>query len=305
MLYVPLNVGVLNHPKFDTFLEAADLETPAEGIGILSCLWLWATAQEIPEDGTLPDMGQRSRVKMLGCAPEQVDKILEALVNSRFLDLEAGVYRIHDWQNYGGKLMAERSRRAEYARRKREERGRDGNVTVTSPERDVMLPSKGEPSQHKPSQAKVEPIAPTAHDAPTGLEDFFPPMFKNAWEAADKFWAALPPIKVYQSRSAAKSTPGEIREWFAQNPSKWAEGVKIAECLADIHKTRPEWPLSGIPRPLTLLQEQWDRDGLESRCRPLPSNRQVAPAATGTPVSSYQSERQARLAERLKEKGIA
>lgn len=163
MLYVPLCIGLLQHHKLHSFMDAAGIDTEAEAVGALACMWAWAMAQEIPEDGLIPEMGDRSWAKMLGIQPERVEEVRSGMIEARFIDTTQGRYRIHNWAKYGGKVMADRQRKAEYARSRRVP-SRSGDVpetyqprTGTLPERSTDVPATSEPKseQNKSKQSKA------------------------------------------------------------------------------------------------------------------------------------------------------
>lgn len=101
-------------------------------VGLLHDLFSWALdcAQK---DGTLPGMTADDIAAALDFTGKTGLSVVEALVESGYVEEdEPGLYRVHDWYDYAGKLAEQReaTKRRQQAFRKR---GRNADVTVTSP----------------------------------------------------------------------------------------------------------------------------------------------------------------------------
>lgn len=101
-------------------------------VGLLHDLFSWALdcAQK---DGTLPGMTADDIAAALDFTGKAGDSVVAALVESGYIDKdEHGLYSVHDWYDYAGKLAEQReaTKRRQQAFR---ERGRNADATVTSP----------------------------------------------------------------------------------------------------------------------------------------------------------------------------
>lgn len=137
MAYVELHQAVFDHRK--TIVAAERLNMPeVHLVGHLVALWSWCL--DNCQDGILPDS---VRVVARGARWDgDPSAFLEALVLAGFVDVTDRGKVIHDWSEYGGKLIAKRRANAEKQSRYRERQGEASspqtNVTVTLPSRNAL-----------------------------------------------------------------------------------------------------------------------------------------------------------------------
>lgn len=136
MAWIPSHQELSRHPK--TLRLARQLgQTLPETIGQLHLLWYWSMDFAPDGDLTKHDFTDVAHAMMAQAPPE---KLRAALLECGFLDEEGSRLMLHDWNDYGGKLILEK--RAE-AQRKKERRKKAeltsaacqhdvSNVTVTS-----------------------------------------------------------------------------------------------------------------------------------------------------------------------------
>lgn len=142
MAWVESHQEIGHHPKTGRLVRSLGINKPT-AIGHLHLLWHWSL--DYAEDGELSgfEAGEIAEAMMWEGDPAQ---LLNALTSAGFLDRDADTLRIHDWNDYAGRLIEQRTANAERQRRYRERKraGRaeedpaethNGNVTVTSPSR--------------------------------------------------------------------------------------------------------------------------------------------------------------------------
>jgi hypothetical protein len=187
MAWIELHQAIRDHRKVVQLSDALDMPEP-HVVGHLSFLWLWAV--DNASDGRLicSDRVVAKAAAWSGDARVFVD----ALIAAGFLDrIEDGV-KIHDWDDYGGKLTAKREANAERQRKYREQRAerdepdapasRNGDVTVTSRARHTATV---ENSTVHNTFANAHATRARAHDAPGASDADF-----------DRFCASYPPGRI-------------------------------------------------------------------------------------------------------------
>jgi hypothetical protein len=119
MAWIELHDTLRGHPK--TYALADSLKIPQfAAVGLLTCLWTWAL-------NNAPD-GDLSQFPKQAVAREcywnkSADALLDALIGCGWVD---DALRIHDWDDYAGRLLDKREQNKE---RVRKSRARNANVT--------------------------------------------------------------------------------------------------------------------------------------------------------------------------------
>lgn len=109
MVWIPLHADLAAHPKTRKLARRLSLDVPAV-IGHLTLLWTWAMSYA--PDGELTKHDAEDVA--LGAHWEgEPDAFQRALIDAGFLDAEDDRVRLHDWQEYGGKLLEKRRADAE------------------------------------------------------------------------------------------------------------------------------------------------------------------------------------------------
>ena len=116
------------------------MESDAQAIGHLVCLWLW-TLDNAP-DGDLSEMDDATIAYGADFPEERAEEFVKALQKARFLDGKC----IHNWEEYAGRLIAIRESNGERARKARERKRAKGGQ-------------------------KAEPKEPEEEDAPEGVRE--------------------------------------------------------------------------------------------------------------------------------------
>ena len=129
MAWIPSHQELSRHPK--TLRLARQMgQTLPETIGQLHLLWYWC--MDFAPDGDLSrhDFADVAYAMMAQAPPEE---LRAALLECGFLDEEGSRLMLHDWNDYGGKLILEK--RAQAQRKK--ERRKKAELTSATCQQDV------------------------------------------------------------------------------------------------------------------------------------------------------------------------
>lgn len=88
-------------------------------VGLLHDLFSWGL-DSAKSDGTLPCMTDQDIAAAMDFSGKKGESVVAALTESGYLEICDGVYRIHDWHDYAGKLSDRREADREKMRRYRE-----------------------------------------------------------------------------------------------------------------------------------------------------------------------------------------
>lgn len=189
MAWIESHQSLGDHPKTRKLARLLGIPKVAV-IGHLHCLWWWAT--DYAEDGSL----QRYDDLDIAIGAEwdgDPASFLDALVTAGFLDDDEHGLRIHDWDEYAGKLIERRKANAERMRKTRAEheqgtetprathvqgmqraRAERPNHTVpntTRPVGDTPTPPAGEPAPREhPADSARKARSPKQHAADARFE---------------------------------------------------------------------------------------------------------------------------------------
>lgn len=143
MAYIEFHQALIDHRKTIIAAEILDMQE-VHLCGHLAALWCWCL--DNCQDGILPES---HRVIARGARyTEDPSKFIEALVTAGFVTKTESGLAIHDWSNYGGKLIEKRRTNAEkqarYRDRQDQENKPEGDVTATLPSRNALEKSREE-----------------------------------------------------------------------------------------------------------------------------------------------------------------
>ena len=126
MVWIPAHQELGEHPKTKRAAKRLEVSRPTM-VGHLVFLWWWA--MDYAQDGDLSNYGNDEVADAAGWQGDP-DVFVAALSDVGFIDSdELGQhYSLHDWDEYGGKLI---ERRREDAERKRKGRRIDIEETST------------------------------------------------------------------------------------------------------------------------------------------------------------------------------
>ncbi|MBO7669052.1 MAG: hypothetical protein J6S60_00550 [Oscillospiraceae bacterium] len=87
-------------------------------VGLLHDLFSWAL-DCAKSDGELPGMADEDIAAALDFTGKKGGAVVSALIESGYLECDNGVFKIHDWHDYSGKLSAKREADRDKMRRYR------------------------------------------------------------------------------------------------------------------------------------------------------------------------------------------
>lgn len=253
MGWIKVEQSLITHHKTYALADALNIST-AEAVGILVGLWTWAL-DNVDENGTLPDMSNRMMQRISGSSE---DGILPALIEIGFIDEYPDGHRIHDWQSFGGRCIAERKAyedrlekarkaQAEYRERKKEKalsnRYDNENITIDGYS-DITIASKEKKRKEKKRVEKNNIYTPSS--ASEKKDD------KQELEVAfEVFWSHYP--KKNDKQNARKA-------FLKLNPD--SSLLKKMTDAVDKQKTSSQWKEDGgryIPYGATWLNgRRWE-----------------------------------------------
>ena len=220
-IWIRLHVDLFEHPKTARLARRLEINK-VQTVGHLAALWSWAlryapageiTAYDADEiaDGALWDGDSK--------------RFLEELEACKWLERnDRGEVRIHDWEEYGGRLLETKIRNRERAREYREKRAEP----KADPDREAMQERTPEPTRKaKPKTPKVSEAAIAGSFA-----RFWRAYPKKASKAdALKAWEKLKPsaeleAEIHTGLAAAKSSDQWTREAgrFIPHAATWING---------------------------------------------------------------------------------
>jgi len=136
MAWIRVETSLPTHRKTRRLAQLLGISR-REASGLLLELFSWAGQGAVPYDGALsagqsdgPSTGLSEEMSEAVGWKGESEQLLTALVDSGYVDLEDGIYRVHDWYDWNGKFA---ERRELDARRKRRTRGRPADRPVDSP----------------------------------------------------------------------------------------------------------------------------------------------------------------------------
>ncbi len=129
MAWIELQQSIVTHKKTRRLARALGLGVPAgipQTVGHLCLFWLWCV--DGTKDGSLTDLDAQDIADAAGWAGD-AEAFTEAMIAAEFIDRQEDGLRIHDWDDYIGRLMEqrkdarekERLRKQKYRQRKREQ----------------------------------------------------------------------------------------------------------------------------------------------------------------------------------------
>lgn len=155
MAWIELHQTVTTNHKVLKLRQLLRLR-PSQAVGHLCFLWLWALDNS--RGGELTGVPADVIAQAADFNVRRADEFIEALVEAGLLDREGESLRIHDWDEYAGRLQLIRERSAERKRRYRDKL-RDGDGTGTSADVPRIHNRTGEdptqPDQTQPDRTGV------------------------------------------------------------------------------------------------------------------------------------------------------
>jgi hypothetical protein len=105
MAWIEVHQSLVSHKKTMALCDALAIE-PAHAVGHLVCLWTWSI--DNAPHGDLSGVQPATIARAAGWPRNRTQQLLDALVQSGFLECADERLRIHDFEDYIGKLIARR-----------------------------------------------------------------------------------------------------------------------------------------------------------------------------------------------------
>lgn len=263
-VYIPSYASLGNHPKLLKFARRMEIDK-VQAIGHLHCLWWWSMTYA--PDGDLSDFDTYD-IALAAEYQGDPDLLWNELERAGFIDDDG---TLHDWTDYGGKVLTQREKNAEKQARYRTKQGRNRNVTVTLPESDGLEKSREE---KKRVEKKTTPLPPKGDENGGYTQEF-----QDFWDISNRKGAKADAQKAWNKLSSKQRTEAKlnIQRWvavypqvgFAYDVSRWLNGHFWESELPEVkpphtngrHKSTPDF---------VEIAKQWEATNvidLEGRAR--------------------------------------
>jgi hypothetical protein len=222
-MYIPSHAALGNHPKLRRLARTLSVSRPA-AVGHLHYLWWWS--QEYAPDGDL-SYHRYTAEDIADAALWEGDAyaFVDALKTSGFLDDDEGRLLIHDWDEYGGKVVRDLARDAQ---RKRD--GRKKDVTTTSEERPPDVQRMSSVDKIREEEIREEKtLAPKTARKSDPLWDAFVREMGNAPETQSERGAWNKAAKELRDVGA---TPEQVRQRCTEYRARWPKTDLTPPALA-------------------------------------------------------------------------
>lgn len=237
-MYIPSHAALGNHPKLRRLARTLSVSRPA-AVGHLHYLWWWS--QEYAPDGDL-SYHRYTAEDIADAALWEGDAyaFVDALKTAGFLDDDEGRLLIHDWDEYGGKVVRDLARDAQ---RKRD--GRKKDVTTTSVERPPDVQRMSSVDKIRKEEIRKEEIS----------------LAPKTARKSDPLWDAL-----VSEMGAAPGTQIERGAWNKAAKELRDAGATPEQVTARCEEYRKRWPDLTLT-PMALVKH-WGALSVPSRASP-------------------------------------
>lgn len=157
MAWIESHQELVRHPKTRKLSRKLGITIPA-AIGHLHMLWWWAL--DYAQDGDVSSFEPEDIADAIDWPLDRSDLLLDALIDSEFIDDCEGKLVIHDWFDYVGRLIDKREQNRERKRKSRSNKRKinDGHAPVTHPSQSNESDDSGGHGATVPNSNSTEPI---------------------------------------------------------------------------------------------------------------------------------------------------
>lgn len=225
MAWIELHQSLPTHRKTLALADELDIE-PVQAVGHLSCLWLWAL--DNAPDGNLEGISDRTLARAAQWSADPA-AFREGLANAGFVGNDE---KIHDWDDYAGRLVERRQTERERSRQRR---------AAAQRPHDEPPPTNGRPTADHATTAGTVPnrTVPNRTSAPSGAAPRVEPA-KTARVTKPSEGVNLAPIfEAFSALGLPRPAPFGAEAVAAGELLKHFEADTIAGCWQDI--TSGEW----------------------------------------------------------------
>ena len=222
-------------PKLRDLYKALNSNVP-EAVGILVVLWHWGR-ENADKDGNILNADEEDISRFLygqciGCKLD-FDKVVEALIETGWIDRRNGQLSLHDWSVWQDQWYKAKEKREADTKRKREARQRTSENASSAP---VSAPASDEEKPDEKTGGKKAPEGEgKTEEAPKYSKDF------------EDFWTVYP--RKIGKGEAYKKYQARRKDGFSETELLTAAKNYAAECKK--RKTEPEY----IKHAKTFLSE--------------------------------------------------
>lgn len=255
MAWIELHQELREHPKAKRIARRLQMPLP-HVIGHLSCLWLWCLSYA--QDGDLSAFDVEDIADGALYEGDAAD-FHAALVAEGFIEeAEDGTQQIHDWHEYGGKLLHRKKANAErmkVARASHDERTQfnvDGTCKACAAHVEATEIARAEHVQNT-CNARVEPEERRGEKRRNK-----PPKSPGGGQVFDAFWTSYP-------RNDGKANA--VKAWQKIKPD--AEQTALIMTGLERAKLTEQWQRGIIPHASTWLNQQRWLDFFEPAVTPV------------------------------------
>lgn len=249
MAWIESHQELGQHPKTKKLARLLEVKLPT-AVGHLHFIWWWAL--NYAQDGSL-DRYEAVDIADAAVYDGDPQRLLDALIDSGYIDKTDAGLTLHDWDEYAGKLLEKRAKDRERKRTAAAEARRSGDIPQTSvgtPSEDAALPNvHNQPTVHNQPNT-------TNNTEPTVPNQTNPAPPATAAETFEEFWKEYP-------KKVGKAKCSDVWKRLKPKPDLFE---KIMTALR-VQKQSPQWTKDGgtyIPNPLTWLnQRRWEDEPVE------------------------------------------
>ena len=253
MAWIESHQQVGRHPKTKKLARLLGVSLPT-ATGHLHYLWWWAL--DYAQDGDLSKFDAYDiSDAMLWDGDENV--LLDALIESEYIDETDEGLRLHDWMDYAGKLL-ERREKDRIRKREDAEKKKNTRKTKRTPRSSNGKDTESAGSPYVPNLTVPNLTVPNLtipnHTGPTTPTDEAPALQERRFA---EFWQAYP-------KKVGKASC--LKAWMKLKPNT----ELFAQIMAalEAQKNSDQWQREAgrfIPNPLTWInQGRWDDEPVEA-----------------------------------------
>lgn len=169
-----------------------------EALGILVRLWLWAI-NETGRDGSLKCVDKSDLAIILANGLSNnitTDDVINALIDSEWLEYENDVFYIHDWEDWQKQWYQLQDTREQNNRRQREYRQRQKNAIIAEKQTEVSAPAPETKAVKQDITQSAEPVESAGKRSKTE----YPVNFEEFWKAYPRHEGKGEAYKKYKAR---------------------------------------------------------------------------------------------------------
>lgn len=215
--WIALHEGATG-PKLRLFASLAECDE-STALGVLCHIWLWGVRDNVTSSGLMKNTSKEHIKNIFAYTiPKDLDpqKVVDALIESEWIDEIEGSYYIHDWSEHQKPWAQYKAKTEAETERKRKQRLKKKLLSET--------PDTGQTDEPEepPPKGDVEPPGDeTAGDPPKSPAKAYTPAF-------EQFWAVYP--RKDEKANAYKKYKARLNDGFSEEELLRAAMAYAAQC---------------------------------------------------------------------------